>query len=66
MKMNVGRTDQIVRIILAALLLIAYFTDYVTGTMGIVALVLAVVFIVTAYVRFCPIWFGFKVNTCKK
>jgi len=63
MKKNVGSTDQIVRYVLALLFVVLYFTGVVSGTLGIVLLVLAVVFAVTAYLNFCPIWLALKVNT---
>jgi len=63
MKQNVGKTDRIVRFVLAAIFAVLYFTGVVSGTLGIVLLVLAVVFTVTAAINFCPIWFLFKFST---
>ena len=63
MKQNVGNTDRIVRFVLAAVFAVLYFTGVVSGTLGIVLLVLAGVFAVTAAINFCPIWFLFKVST---
>ena len=66
MKQNVGNTDRIVRFVLAAIFVVLYFTGAVSGTLGIVLLVLAAVFAVTAAINFCPIWFLFKVSTAGK
>ena len=66
MKKNVGKTDQIVRYVLAAFFAVLYFTGIVSGTLGIVLLVLAVVFAVTAALNFCPIWLALKVSTTGK
>jgi hypothetical protein len=66
MKANVGTVDKIIRIALAALVAILYFTNVIAGTLGIVLLVLAGVFVLTSLVSFCPIWAIFGVNTCKK
>ena len=63
MKQNVGNTDRIVRFVLAAVFAVLYFTGVVSGTLGIVLIVLAVVFAVTAAINFCPIWFLFKFST---
>ena len=63
MKQNVGNTDRIVRFVLAAIFVALYFTGVVSGTLGLVLLVLAVVFAVTAAINFCPIWFLFKFST---
>jgi hypothetical protein len=66
MKANVGTVDKIIRIALAALVAILYFTNVISGTLGIILLVLAGVFVLTSLVSFCPIWAIFGVNTCKK
>jgi hypothetical protein len=64
MKQNVGATDKIIRILLAIVFAVLYFTNVVTGTLGIVLLVLAVVFAATALVGFCPLYALFGLNTC--
>lgn len=66
MKQNVGKTDRIVRFALAAIFVLLYFTGVVSGTLGIVLLVLAAVFAVTAAINFCPIWLLLKVSTTGK
>ena len=63
---NVGTTDRIIRFVLAAIFAILYFTGTVSGTFGIVLLVLAVVFALTALVSVCPIYLAFKLSTAKK
>ena len=55
-KKNVGNVDRIVRLVLAIILAALYFTGAVSGTLGIVFLVLAVVFALTAAVSICPIY----------
>ena len=66
MKKNVGSIDKIIRYILAVLFVVLYFTHVVNGTLGIILLILAVVFVATALMGFCPIWWAVKVNTGKK
>ena len=66
MKKNVGSADKIVRILLAVLLAVLIFTNAVTGWLAIVLGILAVVFLGTALLNFCPIWLALKVNTIKK
>lgn len=65
MKKNMGKTDRIVRILLAVVMGALYFTNTVTGTFGIVLLVLAVVFLLTSLVSFCPLYTIFRLTTCK-
>jgi hypothetical protein len=65
MKANMGSTDKIIRIIVAIVLAGLYFTGQVTGTLGIVLLVLAAVFVLTSLVSFCPLYLPFGISTCK-
>ena len=65
MKKNVGSIDKIIRLILAALLIILFFTNVVAGVLGYIFLALAAILIVTSLFSFCPIWMLFGVKTCK-
>lgn len=65
MKKNMGSADKIIRFILAIIFVALYFTGTVTGTLGIVLLVLAGVFVVTSLVSFCPLYAPFGLKTCK-
>lgn len=60
-----GNTDRVVRLLLAAVMVVLYFTNTVTGTLGIVLLVLAGVFILTSLISFCPLYTLIGLNTCK-
>jgi len=64
MKKNMGTTDRIVRLIFAAALLGLYFTGMVSGTLGIVFVIIAAVFTLTSLVSFCPLYTLFGMNTC--
>lgn len=66
MKTNVGSTDKLIRLIFAVVFVVLYLTGVVTGTLGIVLLILAAVFTLTALVSFCPLYLPFKINTSKK
>lgn len=66
MKKNMGSADRIIRIIVAAVIAILYFTGVIPGTLGIVLLVLAVVFVLTSLISFCPLYLPFGIKTCKK
>ena len=64
MKNNMGLTDRIVRVIIAAIICILYFSGILSGTLGIVLLVIAAVFVLTSLVSFCPLYAPFGINTC--
>ena len=65
MKPNMGTADRVIRVILATVMAILYFTDTVDGTLGMVMLVLAAVFLLTSFMRFCPLYAPFGISTCK-
>ena len=66
MKKNIGSVDRILRIVVAAVIAVLFFTKVITGTLGIVLLVLAVVFLLTSLIRFCPLYFPFGLSTMGK
>lgn len=66
MKKNMGSTDKIIRLIVAIVFAVLYFTGTVSGVVGIVLLVLAAVFTLTSFISFCPLYLPFGINTCKK
>ncbi len=65
MKRNMSNTDRIIRTILAAVFAYLYFGGIVSGTLGIILLVLAGVFLLTSLVSFCPLYTLFKFSTYK-
>lgn len=66
MKPNMGTTDKIIRIAIAALVAVLYFTHIIEGTLGIVLLVLAGVFVLTSLISFCPLYPLLGMNTKEK
>lgn len=64
MKKNMGSTDRIIRFIIAAIFAALYFTGTVGGTLGIVLLIVAVIFLLTSFISFCPIYAPFGISTC--
>jgi fatty acid desaturase len=64
MKKNMNTADRIIRLIIAAIIAILFFTNILTGTLGIVLLVLAGVFVLTSIFSFCPIYAIFGLSTC--
>jgi hypothetical protein len=64
MKKNMGTIDKAVRVTIAAIIAILYFTNVITGTLGIVLLILAGVFALTSLISFCPIYSIFGLSTC--
>lgn len=65
MKPNMGSADRVIRLIIAAVILGLYLAGTITGTLGVVLLVLAAVFAATAFMRFCPLYLPFGIRTRK-
>ena len=64
MKKNMGSTDRITRFLIAIVISVLYFTGTITGTFGIVLLVIAGIFLLTSLVSFCPLYTLIGMNTC--
>ena len=64
MKKNMGNADRIIRILIAAVFAYLYFSGTVTGTLGLVLVILGGVFVLTSLVGFCPLYAPFGMNTC--
>jgi len=64
MKKNMGSTDRVIRLIIAAIVGVLFYTGTLSGTLGIVLLVLAGVFVLTSFVGFCPLYAPFGLKTC--
>jgi hypothetical protein len=66
MKKNMGTADKVIRILVAIVIAILFFTNVISGTLGIVLLVLAGIFLLTSVVSFCPLYLPFGIHTDKK
>jgi hypothetical protein len=66
MKKNMGSVDKVVRILVAILIIALYFGGQISGTVAIILLVLAGVFILTSFVSYCPLYSPFGISTVKK
>ena len=66
MKQNMGSFDKLVRVLVAAVIAILYFTNQISGTVAVILGVLAVVFLLTSAIGFCPLYLPLKLSTIKK
>jgi hypothetical protein len=64
MRKNMGTTDRIIRLLIAAAFGLLYFTGYATGITGTILLILAIVFVLTSLISFCPLYAPFGISTC--
>ena len=66
MKKNMGTIDKIIRILIAVVVVILYFTAVISGTVAIVLLILSGIFILTSLIGTCPLYLPFGISTMKK
>ena len=66
MKKNMGNADRIIRVLIAGVFAYLYFGGIVTGTLGLVLVVLGGVFVLTSLVSFCPLYTLVGLNTCPR
>ena len=60
-----GTADKTIRLVIAAIIGYLYYQGTLTGTLGTVLLVLAVIFAVTSFISFCPLYSPLGITTCK-
>jgi hypothetical protein len=63
MKKNMGSADRVIRVLIAAVIAVLFFTGVIEGTLGIILLVLAVVFVLTSFIGVCPLYMPFGIRT---
>jgi len=61
-----GTIDRIIRILVAVIIAGLYFANIINGTLAIVLLIFAGIFILTSFISFCPLYLPFKISTLKK
>ena len=61
-----GSADRVIRLVIAAVLVGLYFSGNITGTIGIIGLVVAAVFALTSVVSFCPLYTLIGFSTCPR
>jgi hypothetical protein len=66
MKKNIGSIDKVIRILIAAVVVVLYFTKIISGTLGIILLIVAGILVLTTIIDFCPIWAMLGISTKKK
>jgi hypothetical protein len=59
-----GNADRAIRVVIAILIAVLYFTNVISGTLALVLMFLAAVFVLTSLISFCPLYSLIGVNTC--
>jgi hypothetical protein len=66
MKKNIGTIDKAIRVIAALIIAALYFTNSISGTLALVLIAIAGIFILTSTIGVCPLYLPFGINTCSK
>ena len=65
MKINMGKGDRIIRILIAVAVGVLYWQEVISGTLAYVLMGLAAIFVLTSLVSFCPLYTIFGIKTSK-
>jgi len=66
MKKNIGPTDKVIRIVIAAIIMALYYFGYISDTLAMVLLIIGIILLLTSLINFCPLYKLIGTNTCKK
>jgi hypothetical protein len=66
MKKNVGTIDRVIRVVVALVIIALFLTHMVSGTLGIILLVLAAILFITGSIGFCLLYWILGINTLPK
>lgn len=59
-----GGADRIIRVLIAIVIAVLFITKVISGTLGIVLLIAAGIFVLTSLISFCPLYTLFGIKTC--
>jgi hypothetical protein len=65
MKKNMGNLDKGIRVFIAAVIAGLYYFNVIEGTLAYILMGLAIIFLLTSLINFCPLYAPFGINTCK-
>lgn len=65
MKKNMGIADKLIRVIIAGGIGILYYLNYITGTLALILMAVAIILLITSLINFCPLYKILGTNTCK-
>jgi hypothetical protein len=63
MKANMGTLDKVIRILIAAAIGVCYYTGIISGTLALILGIIALVFVATSFLSYCPLYAPFGLTT---
>ncbi len=65
MKKNMSNADRFIRTLIAIVVAYLFYSGVIEGTLGIILVILAGIFLLTSLISFCPLYTLFGISTCK-
>ncbi len=65
MKKNMSNVDKGIRTLIAVVIAVLYYLDIIQGTLAYILMAVAIIFLITSLVNFCPLYRLFGISTCK-
>ena len=65
MKKNMGSLDKGIRITVAVAIALLYYFNVISGTLAYVLMAVAIIFLLTSFINFCPLYTILGINSCK-
>ncbi len=65
MKTNESTLDRVLRVVFGLLLLVLFFLQVLTGTPGVISVIIGAMLLITGLVGFCPLYTLLKIKTNK-
>ncbi|MDH4036002.1 MAG: DUF2892 domain-containing protein [Candidatus Krumholzibacteria bacterium] len=65
MKKNMGAADRIIRTLIAIVIGVLFFKGVIAGVLGVILGILAIIFLATSLVGWCPLYLPLGLSTCK-
>ncbi len=63
MTKNMSKTDGVIRIMVALIIVALWYMGIIGGILLTILSILAVIFIITGFINFCPLYAAFKIRT---
>lgn len=66
MKTNMSKVDKGLRLVVALIIAFLAYSEIISGVLAIILLALAIIFVITSFISFCPLYTLFGISTLKK
>ena len=58
-----GALDKSLRVLIAIIIALLYYLDVIEGTLAYVLMAIAIIFLITSFINFCPLYKILGINT---